>query len=84
MLRRQKGESIEDVVNRSIWQTLARSINTVLTVVFVLVAMYFLVGSTIKTFVLAMLIGVVSGAYSSICNASPLWVDLKRLEKKSH
>ncbi len=84
MLRRQKGESIEDVVNRSIWQTLARSINTVLTVVFVLVAMYFLGGSTIKTFVLAMLIGVVSGAYSSICNASPLWVDLKRLEKKSH
>ncbi len=84
MLHRQKGESIEDVVNRGIWQTLTRSINTVLTVIFVLVAMYFLGGSTIKTFVLAMLIGVVSGMYSSICNASPLWIDLKRLEKKSH
>ncbi|MFA5384908.1 MAG: protein translocase subunit SecF [Eubacteriales bacterium] len=83
MHRRQKGENIEDIVNRSIWQTLTRSINTVLTVIFVLVAMYFLGGSTIKTFILAMLIGVVSGAYSSICNASPLWVDLKRLEKKS-
>ncbi|HAG12200.1 MAG TPA: protein translocase subunit SecF [Desulfotomaculum sp.] len=84
MLHRQKGESIEDVVNRGLWQTLTRSINTVLTVIFVLVAMYFLGGSTIKTFVLAMLIGVVSGMYSSICNASPLWIDLKRLEKKSH
>ncbi len=83
MLHRQKGESIEDVVNRSIWQTLTRSINTVLTVIFVLVAMYILGGSTIKTFILAMLIGVISGAYSSICNASPLWVDFKRLEKKS-
>ena len=83
MHRRQKGENIEDIANRSIWQTLPRSINTVLTVIFVLVAMYFLGGSTIKTFILAMLIGVVSGAYSSICNASPLWTDLKRLEKKS-
>lgn len=83
MRKRQKGESIEDVVNRGIWQTLTRSINTVLTVTFVLVAMYILGGSTIKTFVLAMLIGVVSGAYSSICNASPLWVDFKLLEKKS-
>ncbi|KJS17362.1 MAG: preprotein translocase subunit SecF [Peptococcaceae bacterium BRH_c4b] len=79
---RKKGESLEELVNRSIWQTLARSINTVLTVMFVLLAMYFLGGSTIKTFMLAMLIGVASGAYSSIFNASPLWVDLKLLETR--
>jgi preprotein translocase subunit SecF len=79
---RKKGESLEDLVNRSLWQTLARSINTVLTVMFVLLAMYILGGSTIKTFVLAMLIGVASGAYSSIFNASPLWVDFKLLEKR--
>lgn len=79
---RKKGEALEDLVNKSIWQTLARSINTVLTVMFVLVAMYFLGGSTIKNFILAMLIGVASGAYSSIFNASPLWVDLKLLEKR--
>lgn len=79
---RKKGESLEDVVNASLWQTLTRSINTVLTVVFVLVALYFLGGSTIRNFVLALLIGVVSGAYSSICNASPLWVDFKLLEKR--
>ncbi|MFZ5650803.1 MAG: protein translocase subunit SecF [Bacillota bacterium] len=78
----KKGQSLEDLVNLSIWQTLARSINTVLTVMFVLLALYFLGGSTIKTFVLAMLIGVTSGAYSSIFNASPVWVDLKLMDKK--
>ncbi|MFZ5631368.1 MAG: protein translocase subunit SecF [Bacillota bacterium] len=79
---RKKGQSIEDLVNLSIWQTLARSINTVLTVMFVLLALFFLGGATIKTFVLAMLIGVASGAYSSIFNASPIWVDLKLMEKR--
>lgn len=82
MLSRKKGESLEDLVNASIWQTLTRSINTVLTVVFVLVALYFLGGSTIRNFVLAILIGVISGAYSSICNASPLWVDFKLWERR--
>jgi len=82
MKTRKKGESLEDLVNFSLWQTLARSINTVLTVVFVLVALYFLGGTTTKTLVLAMLIGVISGAYSSIFNASPVWVDLKLAEKK--
>lgn len=79
---RKKGESLEDLVNISLWQTLTRSINTVLTVIFVLVALYFLGGTTIKTFVLAMLIGIISGAYSSILNASPIWVDLKLMETK--
>ncbi|MFZ5646811.1 MAG: protein translocase subunit SecF [Bacillota bacterium] len=78
----KKGQSLEDLVNLSIWQTLARSINTVLTVMFVLLALYFLGGSTVKTFVLAMLIGVTSGAYSSIFNASPVWVDLRLMDKK--
>ncbi|KUK41286.1 MAG: Protein-export membrane protein SecF [Clostridia bacterium 62_21] len=78
----KQGEKIEDIVNASIWQTLARSINTVLTVLFMLVALYFLGGTTIRDFVLAMLVGITSGAYSSIFNASPLWVDLKRLEGK--
>lgn len=82
MRSRAKGEELEDLVNTSIWQTLPRSINTVLTVIFVLAAMYFLGGSTIRNFVLAMLIGVISGMYSSICNASPLWVDLKLLERR--
>lgn len=72
---------LEDVINTSLWQTMARSINTVLAVLFVLLALYFLGGSTIKNFTLALLVGVTSGAYSSICNASPIWYDLKQLGK---
>ncbi|MFZ3172271.1 MAG: protein translocase subunit SecF [Carboxydocellales bacterium] len=77
LARPKKGESLEAMVNNSIMQTMTRSINTVLTVLFVLVSLLFLGGETLKYFVLAMLIGVISGAYSSIFNASPLWVDLK-------
>lgn len=79
---RKKGETLEELVNTSLWQTLARSINTVLMVMFVLLALYIIGGTTIKNFVLAMIIGVASGAYSSILNASPVWVDLKLMEKK--
>jgi preprotein translocase subunit SecF len=79
---KRKDQSLEDLVNLSLWQTLARSINTVLTVMFVLLALYFLGGATIKNFVLAILIGVTSGCYSSIFNASPIWVDLKLMEKR--
>ncbi len=79
---RKKGEMLDELVNNSIWQTLARSINTVLTTMLVLLALYFLGGTTIKTFVLAMIIGIISGAYSSICNVSPVWVDLKLMDKK--
>lgn len=76
-----KKELVEDLVNMSLWQTLVRSLNTVLTVVFVLVALLVLGGSTIHNFVLAMLIGVISGAYSSIFVAGPVWVELKLREK---
>ncbi|MTI86284.1 MAG: protein translocase subunit SecF [Firmicutes bacterium] len=78
----QRKEAIEELVNRSLWQTLVRSINTVLTVVFVLVALFLLGGSTIQNFVLAMLIGVISGAYSSIFVASPVWVEMRLRERK--
>ncbi len=78
----QRKEAIEELVNRSLWQTLVRSINTVLTVVFVLVALFLLGGSTIQNFVLAMLIGVISGAYSSIFVASPVWIEMRLRERK--
>lgn len=66
--------SFEQVVNHSILQTFARSLNTSLTVVFVLLAMLLFGGASIKTFVLALLVGVISGTYSSIFNAAPLLV----------
>jgi preprotein translocase subunit SecF len=69
-----------DVANDSVNQTLARSIYTSLTVVITLTALYFLGGVTTRDFVLAMLIGIISGTYSSIFNASCLlvwWREIK-------
>lgn len=80
--RKKKDQTLEEVVNDSILQTLNRSVNTVLTVIFILLAMIFFGGGTTSVFVTALLIGVISGAYSSIFNASPLWIVFKRLEQR--
>ncbi|MBP2628213.1 MAG: SecF protein [Firmicutes bacterium] len=77
-----KTESFSQLVNRSIWQTMTRSIYTVLTVVFATVALYLFGGETTKNFSLALLIGFMSGAYSSIFNASPIWVTWKEYEDR--
>lgn len=69
-----RDHSFADVVNYSIVETLSRSVATSLTVVFTLLALFVLGGESIKTFVLAMLIGIVSGTYSSIFTASPILV----------
>src|SRR3989304_861355 len=66
--------SYETIVTHSIVQTLARSINTQLTVMFTLLALVIFGGVTIRHFVLILLIGVLSGTYSSIFNAAPLLV----------
>jgi preprotein translocase subunit SecF len=84
-LRRDKG-SFEQIVNNSILETFARSLNTSMTVLLTLLALFLFGGESIKLFVLALLIGIASGTYSSIFNASPLLVTwhnwrLKRLEK---
>jgi preprotein translocase subunit SecF len=76
--KRRIGESIESVVNHSVIQTLDRSINTQLTVVFTLTALLLFGGITIRNFVLTLLIGIISGTYSSIFNASPLLVEWER------
>ncbi len=81
-LRILSKEPLEEIVHKSIIQTLARSINTVLTVVFTLLALIFFGGVTIRAFMITMLIGILSGAYSSIFNASPLWYDFRRLLAK--
>ena len=71
---RQGMAQFEDSVNKSLNQTVGRSISTVLTVEFVMVALYFFGGETLKSFSLALIIGITSGAYSSIFIASPLLV----------
>jgi len=74
---RKKGDLLASLVNDSISQTLTRSINTALAVIFVLVALLLLGGETTKNFSLALLVGVVVGCYSSIFIASSLWHDLR-------
>jgi preprotein translocase subunit SecF len=60
------------IVNMSINQTMARSINTSLTALLTMLALYFFGGETTKDFVLAIIIGIAAGTYSSIFNASVL------------
>lgn len=68
------GKKFIDVANLSVIQTLGRSLNTSLTVIFVLIALLLFGGETIKWFVVALLIGIISGTYSSIFNATALLV----------
>lgn len=84
-LKRTAGVSFEKVVNESILQTLGRSLNTSLTVVLVLFTMLLFGGETIRWFVVALLIGVISGTYSSIFNAAPflvMWEEWNRKRAK--
>jgi preprotein translocase SecF subunit len=71
---RHAGESFGAIVNHSILQTMGRSINTSLTVIATLAALLLLGPVTIQTFTLALLIGIISGTYSSIFNASQILV----------
>ena len=71
---KRKHEEFDSVVSRSIRQTLARSINTSLTVVIVLFALFFLGPVATKDFALTLIVGMVAGTYSSIFLASPLLV----------
>lgn len=81
-LRQASRLTFEQNVNLSIIQSIARSVNTSMTVVFVLVALFLISPQNIKGFTLALLIGIVSGTYSSIFNASPLLVVWRRLDPR--
>ncbi|GIP39232.1 hypothetical protein J31TS4_25120 [Paenibacillus sp. J31TS4] len=69
---------LADLVNKSIWQTMTRSINTVLTVLIGAVCLWIFGSEGIRHFSLAMIFGLLSGAYSSIFIASPIWFVLKK------
>ncbi|CAM3078062.1 protein translocase subunit SecDF [Staphylococcus argensis] len=77
-------EQIDDIVNRSIRQTMTRSINTVLTVVVVVIALLIFGATSIFNFSLALLIGLVSGVISSVFIAVPLWGIMKKRELKKN
>ncbi len=71
------GSAFEEVVGSSVNQTFGRSINTSLTIFLVLLALYFIGGQTTHNFAFVLLIGVITGTYSSIFVASPLLVTLE-------
>ena len=72
-----KKESFANIVNKSIWQTIARSINTSITTLIVLVALYIMGVPSIKEFALPLIVGVICGCYSSVFIAGNIWVLLK-------
>ncbi len=72
-----KKESFANIVNTSIWQTMARSINTSVTTIIVLVVLYILGVPSIKEFALPLIVGVICGCYSSVFLAGQFWVLLK-------
>ncbi len=80
---RGKREEFEQVVGKSITQTITRSINTSLTVIIVLAALYFMGPAATKYFALTLIVGMIAGTYSSIFLASPLLVLWEKLQKKA-
>lgn len=80
--RRFLGIPFPDLVNKAVTETLPRSLNNSLTIIFMLLALILLGGETIKWFVFALLVGTVSGTYSSTFTAAPLLVILENLKAK--
>jgi preprotein translocase subunit SecF len=74
LINRRPGETFDDIVNHSIVQTMPRSINTQLTTFFTLLALLLFGGSTIQNLVIILMIGLLSGTYSSLFNAAQLLV----------
>lgn len=75
-------KDLADIVNTSIRQTLTRSINTVLTVIVAVIALLIFGSESIRSFSLALLVGLVAGTYSSLFIAAQLWFEWKRKELK--
>ena len=81
-LKKNPGVNFEMTVDKSVRETIARSINTSLTVLFVLFALLFFGGETTRFFSLALIIGIFFGTYSSIFLASPLLVSWNNWSQK--
>lgn len=76
-LKQVSNKPFGEIANLSITQTLSRTINTTLTTLLAIISLYIFGGTTIKDFTLALIVGVLSGTYSSIFIASPLWASLR-------
>ena len=81
---KQSAEELKEIANKSLTQTLARSINTSITTFIMVVMLYILGVSSIRDFALPLMAGLICGAYSSICIATELWYVMKvRFVKKA-
>ena len=72
-------EELAEIGDRSVTQTLARSINTSLTTFVMVLLLYILGVASIKDFALPLMVGIVAGLFSSVCLSTNLWFDLKTL-----
>jgi len=81
-MRLRKGDTFAETANISLLETMARSINTLFTVLLVLVAVYLLGGASLRDFTFALIVGMTAGGYSSIFTASQLLVVLKEREER--
>jgi len=82
-LRLRRGATFAETANISLLETMARSVNTVLTVLLVLIAVYLLGGASLRNFTFALIIGMIAGGYSSIFNAAQMLAVLKRREERT-
>ena len=78
----RRGGNVVELVNRSIYQTLTRSLYTVFTCLFTTFALFFFGGETTKDFAFALIVGFMSGCYSSIFIAGSLWLELRKFGGK--
>ena len=80
-LRLRKGDTFAETANISLLETMARSVNTVLTVLLVLISVYLLGGASLRDFTFALIVGMIAGGYSSIFTACQVLVVLKNREE---
>ncbi|MEK7665590.1 MAG: protein translocase subunit SecF [Patescibacteria group bacterium] len=83
LMHRSSAESLEETVSKSVRQTAVRSINTSVTTLLALFAILFFGGETTRAFALALIVGIISGTYSSIFIASPLLIVWEKWSRKA-
>lgn len=82
-LRLSRKEAFDDIAERSLWQTMGRTINTTLTTL-ITVAMICILVPSLRTFAIPLIVGIISGAYSSIMLSASLWGKFRKVFHKKH
>ena len=83
MAEKKRGETVAEIVDKSITQTFSRSINTTVTTLIMVVVLFIMGVSSVREFSLPIIVGLICGAYSSICITGTLWYSFvrKKIEK---